>query len=344
MSFNQAIHLVRDNYVFRGLKDAQYRLEPSVARKAPLAQHHALRREEGIVRNFRKYAVATPVDFRTEATYWDWLALAQHHGAPTRLLDWTWSPLVALYFTIWRETDEELASRDAAIWCIDPLLAVSTNADPIFRDLLGDYLMRGYGPYNLHAPKLTAMEYDYDVLCRASSRVKQEPSALYPWFVHDVLQGKSASGGALAEQLLLFMELPSCNPRIVAQSGLFSLMSGPPNDIIPTILARQPKARHPNWHRLPSELIMSDSTLQVTLGSPLLATHYDLLGEILYDQTSRPLAVKLTIPKDIRIHLNNWLLKMRVDDRTMFPDLDGLGNHTRAMYSDPVVERGHAWP
>ena len=44
----------------------------------------------------------------------DWLALMQHYGAPTRLLDWTRSPYVALYFAMQGESD-----GDAAIWTID---------------------------------------------------------------------------------------------------------------------------------------------------------------------------------------------------------------------------------
>jgi hypothetical protein len=46
---------------------------------------------------------------------WHWYFLMQHYGAPTRILDWTTNPLVALYFAV-----REAGKADAAVWVIDP--------------------------------------------------------------------------------------------------------------------------------------------------------------------------------------------------------------------------------
>ncbi len=50
---------------------------------------------------------------------WDWYFLMQHYGVPTRLLDWSINPLVALYFALEHHFDRQL-DCDAAVWMIDP--------------------------------------------------------------------------------------------------------------------------------------------------------------------------------------------------------------------------------
>ncbi|WP_205695570.1 FRG domain-containing protein [Conexibacter sp. SYSU D00693] len=92
--------------VFRGLARTNYSHVSSLARLE--GDYAALERH--LVRNFRKYAHRhTP-----GPTMWDWLALGQHHGLPTRLLDWTFSPLVALHFATasWPEDDALLLAVD----------------------------------------------------------------------------------------------------------------------------------------------------------------------------------------------------------------------------------------
>lgn len=57
--------------------------------------------------------------------YKEWLFLMQHHGLPTRMLDWTESCLVALYFAINTFTEEEISSddiNDPIVWMLNPLL------------------------------------------------------------------------------------------------------------------------------------------------------------------------------------------------------------------------------
>ena len=50
---------------------------------------------------------------------WEWLAIAQHHGLATRLLDWTYLPLIAAFFAIWDKTEFK---TDAHIYCLLPFL------------------------------------------------------------------------------------------------------------------------------------------------------------------------------------------------------------------------------
>ena len=108
-SFNERINRTRSPYIYRGLSKFDYQLKTSLIRlKDPYEEL-----EFHLLRNFKKYSFRPDINNKSD---WEWLALAQHHGLPTRLLDWTYSPYVALHFAT---AEIEKYHRDGVIWALN---------------------------------------------------------------------------------------------------------------------------------------------------------------------------------------------------------------------------------
>ena len=88
----------RSHNIFRGVTDAHHKLRPKVGREVDGHQPYKLSREQGLLERFKQFA-ALHVS-RLPTNDWDWLALAQHHGLATRLLDWSFNPMVATWFAL----------------------------------------------------------------------------------------------------------------------------------------------------------------------------------------------------------------------------------------------------
>lgn len=171
----------RPSFAFRGLPDDSFELSTSLMRLGG----DSAQIEGHLLRNFKKYALHNVAE---RDSFWYWLSLAQHHGLPTRLMDWTFSPYVALHFVT---ANTNLYDRDGVIWCLDyrkahqqlpvslSCLLEAERADVFTVDMLS----------HLHSLR----EFD-----------------------------------ALADEpFTLFFEPPSIDDRIVNQYALFSVISRP---------------------------------------------------------------------------------------------------------------------
>jgi hypothetical protein len=181
-AWNENIQRFRSDFVYKGLGDARWDLRTTLIRLG--GNFGEL--ERSLLRNFRKYAMRSPVRHESE---WGWLAVAQHHGLPTRLLDWTYSPYVALHFA----TDNlEQYDRDGVIWCVN-YVEVHKMLPAKLRAMLKRERSNAFTAEMLEAAGLSLGGLE---------KLSRKPYAM-------------------------FFEPPSLDDRIVNQFALFSLMSSP---------------------------------------------------------------------------------------------------------------------
>jgi len=106
-----------DHSLFRGHATDCGQLVPKIFR----SQYAELRRrnrwfECTLIREFKRMGIIMTPNPPEQDDQLRWLFLMQHHGAPTRLLDWTENILVALYFAV-----EDEPEHDGELWALDPL-------------------------------------------------------------------------------------------------------------------------------------------------------------------------------------------------------------------------------
>jgi hypothetical protein len=104
----------RDTGVYRGRAGNDRPLLTSLDRLGGIDPPHTKRDLEAhILRNFIRYS--RPHLRQPPVNDWELLVIAQHHGLPTRLLDWTYSPLIAAHFA----TVDRTVATDRTIWRLD---------------------------------------------------------------------------------------------------------------------------------------------------------------------------------------------------------------------------------
>lgn len=138
-------------WVFRGQSNIEWKLIPKVGRDNYKNVDDKIFFESWK----RRSKEFTTYNYSSD---WDWLALAQHHGLPTRLLDWSINPLVAAYFAVSEECD-----ADAVIYAFytKKYHSSETAEDPFYEFkriykfkpyAITQRLTRQHGVFTVHNP------------------------------------------------------------------------------------------------------------------------------------------------------------------------------------------------
>lgn len=248
-TFDSSLNRWRSKCLYRGHNHILHKLEPGLYRSGGHYMIHGL--EKNLLNNFSKYSEYSTT---RETSVWRRLAVAQHHGLPTRLLDWTYSPYVALHFA----TDNaDLFDKDGCIWCID-VEKSNRYLPPTLKKLRAENAVYMFTVDHL------------DQACRDLSD--------FDMLSHEQVNGVDHGS------FVAFYEPPSIDDRIINQFGMFSIAS----------------------HEI-----------------------YDLQTWL----DNKPnVCKKIIIPADLKREIRDKIDQSNINERVLFPGLDGLCKWLKRYY------------
>ena len=183
-TWDASIKRHRSTFAYRGMGNSDFTLVNSLTRLGKPYPNM----ERNLIKQFKKYSHPNVVDRDTE---WHWLSVAQHHGLPTRLLDWTYSPFVALHFAT---CELDRYGEDGAVWKVNysHVHSLLQKAQTSSLDSSG------------------ARIFSVDALAETIPKLDTLDTLSAPCF-----------------DVAVFFEPPSIDQRIVNQFAYFSVLSNP---------------------------------------------------------------------------------------------------------------------
>ena len=206
---------MRTDWVFRGLADSSYSLEPIIERQARSKNIPWLALEKLIASEFksrsRMHLDATLIpEPQDEFT---WLAQMQHYGIPTRLLDFTYSPFVALYFAV-RQQQYGTEPSNIRLWAIDAVAVnkrfryVASIAEARARERAGGEMF-------------TSVSTDPDYHGTAGDSMDSETQELQVMVKKSLVASDTYKVELKRQGCVAVASPPTFNPRLASQQGAF---------------------------------------------------------------------------------------------------------------------------
>lgn len=164
--YNCGIKRLRSSYFYRGLPNKEFKLFTSLERNCG-EQKQVL--EPMLLKNFTKYAIMEEPTLADSV--WQQMIIGQHHGLPTRLLDWTHSPLIALHFALTEGNLADLDKHDCVVWRMD-MRDMNENLPQKYRDALNAEKTFVFSVEHLNSVVKDLSQYDADMGCEAMVNIE----------------------------------------------------------------------------------------------------------------------------------------------------------------------------